>query len=182
MWRYFSTVCKPRFLEILPHIVKCYNNSYHSSIGCNPANVKNLADEVAVWDYVQGKVSRDKSRCRDLPTPTLKPGTPVRISTSKGNFGKGYEANWTREIFYVVRHVRNRYPVVYKLRDYAGDVIKGTFYSAELQAVPEPETYAIETILKERVNKVTGDREVLVRWKGYPSSFDQWIPKEFVTR
>ena len=36
--------------------------------------------------------------------------------------------------------------------------------------------YKIEEILKKRKNK-SGQVEVLVRWKGWPSKFNSWIPE-----
>ena len=35
-------------------------------------------------------------------------------------------------------------PTVYKLQDQAGEDIKGTFYSKEIQKVAEPESYRIK--------------------------------------
>ncbi|GFW13307.1 uncharacterized transposon-derived protein F54H12.3 [Trichonephila clavipes] len=61
----------------------------------------------------------------------------------------GYEQNWTREIFSIHDIIR-RNPIVYKLKDLAGEVIRGTFYEQELQKVTHSGYYPIEKILKTR--------------------------------
>ena len=106
----------------------------------------------------------------------------MRISKYKGPFEKGYVLNWTKEIFYVDSKVVGREPVVYKLKDYDGHVLKGTFYTDELQIVGEPSVYDIYRVLKRRVNALTGERELYVSWEGYPKSFNQWIPESYMTR
>ena len=64
----------------------------------------------------------------------------------------------------------NRHPVVYKLQDYYGEFISGTFYGPELQRV-EP-VYRIEKIIKRRGNKA------LVKWIGYTTP--TWEPQSAV--
>ncbi|GFX38755.1 putative uncharacterized transposon-derived protein F54H12.3 [Trichonephila clavipes] len=61
----------------------------------------------------------------------------------------GYEQNWTREIF-TIHDIIRRNPIVYKLKDLAGEVIRGTFYEQELQKVTHSGYYPIEKILKTR--------------------------------
>jgi len=109
----------------------------------------------------------------------LKTGDWVRIGKTKRTFDKGYLPNWTTELFRVTTPMRGRTPPVYKLEDMNGEVLKGTFYLPELQRVTKKEDalYDIESILEQRTRKV-GKRqvkEVKVRWKGYPPSFDSWI-------
>ena len=60
-----------------------------------------------------------------------------------------------------------------RLVDWHGDRLDGTFYEPELQKVivPVGKTYRIESELRRRNN----GREVLVKWFGYPESFNSWI-------
>jgi hypothetical protein len=71
----------------------------------------------------------------------------------------------------VKRKVPGIYPYVYQIVDDRDEVIEGTFYEAELQRVTGKDVYLIERVL------ATRGKRVLVRWLGYPSSFDSWIPK-----
>ena len=56
----------------------------------------------------------------------------VRIIIEKLRFEKGYEQNWTIEIF-TIHKIIPRVPVVYKLKDLSGEIIKGIFYEPERQ-------------------------------------------------
>ena len=96
----------------------------------------------------------------------------MRISKAKRHFAKGYMANWTEELFTIVDAHRSD-PPVYRLVDWHGDRLDGTFYEPELQKVivPVGKTYRIESELRRRNN----GREVLVKWFGYPESFNSWI-------
>ena len=69
-----------------------------------------------------------------------------------------------------------RNPPVYRLKETDGDLIRETFYEAELQKVIErsDHLFRIEKILKHRGKGV--NKEVLVHWKGWPQEYDSWIP------
>ena len=62
---------------------------------------------------------------------------------------------------------------VYRLVDWHGDKLDGTFYEPELQkvVVTKGKTYRVESVLRWRNKR----REVLVKWSGYPTSFNSWI-------
>ena len=61
---------------------------------------------------------------------------------------------------------------MYKLKDYDGEELKGTFYEEELQKVIKPDdVYEVEKILKKR-----GNVQYLVKWLGYPNKFNSWVP------
>ena len=105
-------------------------------------------------------------------------GDRVRISKAKRHFEKGYMANWTEELFTIVDAHRSD-PPVYRLVDWHGDSLDGTFYEPELQKVivSADKTYRVETELRRRNN----GREVLVKWFGYPESFNSWIDARTLT-
>ena len=54
-------------------------------------------------------------------------GDQVRISKIKRKFEKGYLPNFSKEIFTISKQVPRDLPV-YKLKDYDGEELKGTFY------------------------------------------------------
>ena len=75
-------------------------------------------------------------------------GDQVRISKIKRTFEKRYLSNFSKEIFTVSKQIP-RDPPVYKLKDYDGEELKGTFYEKELQKVIKPDdVYEVEKILK----------------------------------
>ena len=58
--------------------------------------------------------------------------------------------------------------MTYKITDYNGEEIQGSFYEQELQKTLQG-TFRIEKVLKRQ-----GDKS-LVKWMGYPKSFNSWI-------
>ena len=97
----------------------------------------------------------------------FKVGDKVRFSKKKGTFEKGYLPNWTEEVFSIAQRLR-RIPPVYRLREYDGTMLEGTYYERELQRVQQSESnmFCIEKMLKVR-GKGKGV-EYLVRWSGWP--------------
>ena len=61
----------------------------------------------------------------------------------------------------------------YKLKNYDGEIITGTFYENQLSRVYEQKVYFIEKILKMR--KKAGKKEFLVGWKGWAPKYDSWV-------
>ena len=67
---------------------------------------------------------------------------------------------------------------MYRIEDLGGEEILGTFYEDELQAVDDSGVYRIEKILKTK--KVKGQKYYLIKWRGYPDSFNSWEPESNV--
>ena len=91
----------------------------------------------------------------------------VRITKKKKLFDKGYTQRWTKEVFKISK-IQLTIPVTYKITDYNGEEIQGSFYEQELQKTSQS-TFRIEKVLKRQ-----GDKS-LVKWMGYPKSFNSWI-------
>lgn len=117
-------------------------------------------------------ITRNKSRIIPYQKPKYTVGDKVRISRTKGIFEKGYLPNWSEEIFTIVQ-VLHTTPVTYKLQDTLGDLIEGSFYEQELQKTQQ-EIYRVEKVLQKK--KINGVEHALVKWSGYSSKFNQWIP------
>ena len=101
-------------------------------------------------------------------------GDTVRLSNPTQSFKKGFQSQWTREIFIVWKRFPTE-PPTYMVRDSKGAPIRGTFYAQELQHVTEPEAYKIERVIARRSRR--GVKEVLVKWLGYPDSHNSWEPE-----
>ena len=94
----------------------------------------------------------------------------MRISKYKSIFAKGYNPNWSEQVF-VIEKFKNTVPWTYVINDLNGEEITGTFYEKELQKIDQQE-FRIEKIIKRK-----GD-ESYVKWKGYDNSFNSWIDKK----
>ncbi|GBM66108.1 hypothetical protein AVEN_169775-1 [Araneus ventricosus] len=102
----------------------------------------NIDNQTKVWHNLYGDISKQKSE-----KPSFKVDDTVRINRWKGRFEKGYENNWSREIF-TVHQIIPRIPIVYKLQDLNNNVIKGTFYETEMQKVVDSGYYPLEKVIR----------------------------------
>ncbi|GBM75543.1 hypothetical protein AVEN_180654-1 [Araneus ventricosus] len=125
----------------------------------------NINNQAEVWQNSYGDLPKQKSE-----KPSFKVGDTVRISKWKGRFEKGYENNWSMEIF-TVHQVVPRIPTVYKLRDFHNQVIEGTFYDKEMQKVVVSGYYPVEKVIKKRKEKM----EYFVKFQVYPDEFNSWV-------
>ncbi|KAK3755141.1 hypothetical protein QZH41_020561 [Actinostola sp. cb2023] len=170
LWRYFTTQNTQMYVDVLPEFVNGYNQAYHRSIRRSSDSVTHEnAQEVwhTLYDNDVKSIPRRRFRFRV--------GDQVRMSKLDRAFKKGYLANWTEEVFVIASQMRGT-PPRYKLNEWDGDPIKGSFYEQELQRVtvrPE-DSFRVEAIVKRR--RRAGKSEVLVQWKGWPEKYNSWIP------
>ena len=166
MWRYFTYKNTRRFLEVLPNLVRSYNDTYHRSIGMKPSEVSDK-NESLVRDRLYPTKTKKKLKYKFVV------GDKVRITMKRQPFMKGYMGNWSEELFVVVTRHPTR-PVTYSIKDLMDEDIKGKFYEPELQKVDKrDEVYIIEKILKTR--KRAGKIEYFVKWRSYPDKFNSWV-------
>ena len=102
--------------------------------------------------------------------PKFKVGDHVRSSKYKNAFAKGYNPNWSEEVF-VVSKIKNTVPWTYVINGLSGEKITGSFYEKELQKSSQKE-FRIEKALKRKGDKL------YVKWKGYDNRFNSWIVKK----
>ena len=167
LWRYFTMSTHQNWTNVLQDIIYSYNHSIHRTLGCKPIDVTSAtADDI-----------RDKVFLKNRPSEkegNIKVGDTVRISKVKSNFEKGYLPNWTEEIFTVDSINRKNYPTSYKLKDYQGEIIEGSFYRPEIESViRKDDLYVVENVL--RTEKRRGEKWCFVKWLGYPSSMNSWV-------
>ena len=169
MWRYFQHVQKWRYIDVLPKLVWSYNHSVHRSIKMRPADVT-WENAQQVWHTLYDGMMGERRQT----VPAFQVGDEVRITKAKGTFQKGYEQNWTEEVFKVARVNTVRSPPVYSLVEEDGMPIKGTFYAQELQKVEvrERNVYRIEVI---RTRGRGRNKEFLVKWAGWLDKYNSWI-------
>ena len=89
-------------------------------------------------------------------------------------FDKGYTQRWTEEGFKIYK-IQLTISVTYKITDYNGEEIQGSFYEQELQKTSQ-KTFRIEKVLKRQ-----GDKS-LVKWIGYPKLFNSWIDTKAILK
>jgi hypothetical protein len=173
MFRHFTHHNTSSYVHILQKLVDSYNSSYHRTIKMPPKQVDASNGEI-VWRNIYRRSEESVAK-----KPKFAVGDKVRISKYKRLFKKGYLPNWTTELFIVAEVVRGDIPV-YHIRDYSGELLRGSFYEQELQKVQDDGVYKIEKILDTRGEGKSTSQ--LVKWLGYPDSFNSWVLKKDVIK
>ena len=130
--------------NILPKLIKIYNNRYHSTIEMKPIEVnKNNEKYIKENIYTYDKTTK---------IPRFKINDLVRISLKRRNVFDKASRNikWTEELFKI--HSINRSNVItYKIKDLNGEIIEGSFYERELQKSKNTsEVYIIEKFIRKK--------------------------------
>ena len=95
IYKYMTSISKTVYIDKLDDIVNKYNNTY-STIKMKPVDVKSNT-------YIDfSKEVNDKN-------PKSKIADNVRVSKYKNVFTKGYNPNWSEEVF-VIKKVKNTVP------------------------------------------------------------------------
>ena len=162
MWRYFTANSTNVYVDVLPQLIRDYNNAKHRSIGMSPAQASRKENE----RFMRQKPAPTKSR----GSPRFKVGDEVRIAVSKRHFEKGYTPNWTEEVFAIDRILPTNLTTD-AIRDLMKEHVQGSFYEQQLQKAVQTK-FRIEKVLRKRRD------QALVKWKGYPDKFNSWIPMQ----
>ena len=156
--------------NILPKLIKIYNNRYHSTIKMKPiqvnkSNEKNIKENI----YTYNKTSKN---------PKFKINDLVRISLKRRNLFDKPSSNikWSEELF-KIHSIKKSNVITYKIKDLNDEIIKGIFYERELlKSKNTSGVYIIEKIIRKNKDKY------LVKWRGYSDDFNSWIDKDDIIK
>ena len=151
--------------NILPKLIKFYNDRYHNTIKTRPIDVnktneKHIKNTVYNYDIINKK-------------PKYKINDIVRISLKRRELFDKPTGNikWSEELFRIYK-INKSNVITYQLKDMNDEIIKGIFYEKELQLTKNTTgEYIIEKVLKTKGNKI------YVKWRNYDSSFNSWVNK-----
>lgn len=129
MFRYFTANKTLKYIDILDKLVETYNKTPHSSLGHVPPLGVTKKNEKKIFKIQYGKYLKKKAQKHKYNI-----NDKVRISVYRKQFRKGYEKNFTDEIFTIVDKL-NTIPVTYKIRDSQGIILEGSMYEPELVVV-----------------------------------------------
>ena len=156
--------------NILPELIKTYNNRYHRTIKMKPidvnkSNEKHIKNTVYNYDITNKK---PKYKINDL----------VRISLKRKELFDKPTGNikWSEELFKIYK-INKSNVISYQIKDMNDEIIKGIFYERELLKTKNTTgEYIIEKVLKTNKNKI------YVKFRGYPNKFNSWVDKNSVTK
>ena len=156
--------------NILPKLIKFYNNRYHNTIKMKPIDVNKLNEKYIKDNFYTYNKTNKK--------PKFKINDLVRISLKRRELFDKPSGNikWSEELFKIYKVNRSNV-ITYKIKDLNDEIIKGVFYEKELQKTKNTSNeYIIEKILKTNKNKI------YVKWRGYSNNFNSWIDKNSVIK
>jgi ribosomal protein S17 len=170
LYKYFTYSGSYRYLEVLPAIMKSYNESVHSAIKASPSSVT-PENQFFFWRRYHSPMA-DKSLIKPF---TFNVGDTVRISKSRHKFARGFKSGWSLEQFKIIKRITRKPVNVYVLEDLNGEKIEGIFYPYEMQLSLKTVDafHAVEKIIKSRGSGRS--KKYLVRWKDFSSKFDSWV-------
>ena len=159
------------YLNALPEIVDGLNHTYHRTIGMAPTEV-NVNNYETVrqnleryWHKQEEKVPSNRKRGRrdseDEQRTRFTVGEYVRIALRKRAFKRGFQKQWSDEIFEVEKVELKYTPFAYVLKDLGGEQLEGKFFADQLQTVYLPNIIKIEKTLK--TEKAEGRKWSLIK-------------------
>lgn len=161
------------YIDRLPDLVSSYNNRIHRIITMTPNDAEKPENQSKVFLITFERIYQMSKKYKNQK-PRFKVNDVVRLQKKKALFHRSYDEKFTEELFIITNVNTNLIIPTYNLKDLMDEPILGSFYGFELTKATKPEIYKIEKVLKQRTRK--GKKEELVRYKGYPAKFDQWIP------
>lgn len=173
LYKYMTEYNTFEYLSVLPEVVKGYNHAHHRTLQDTPARVHEMKDPPSIIRQFRRIHYKKSTPARKKTIKPLAVGTTVRLvgSSRTTPFAKGFLAHNTTEIF-KIRKIDTSQPITtYFVEDLNGEEIEGSFYIDELVPATPPPTFPID-IIQRRGNKFR------VRFRGYDSSFDQWVDKK----
>ena len=156
--------------NILPKLIKTYNNRHHSTIKMKPIEVNKSNERYIKQNvYTYDKINKiPKYKINDL----------VRISLKRRDVFDKPSGNikWSEELFKIY-DINISDVIMYKLKHMNDEIIEGSFYEKELQKTKNKTgEYIIEKIIKTRNDKL------FVKWRGFNNSFNSWIDKNNIIK
>ena len=173
LYRYFTHKQSYEYVDHLQKFAASYNQTYHRTIGMAPSKVDKNKEIDIWWRMYWPNTTQSIMKAR--VSFRFKVGDRVRLSHLRNIFSREYDEKWTGEIFTISERYRRGGLPIYRVNDYDGDEIQGTFYQSELQAIDirEDDTWKVETTMKTRGRGL--NKEHYVKWLNWPKKFNSWI-------
>ena len=170
LWRYYRDTGIARWIDILPKMLKAYNDSYHRSIKMKPDDVSNANSAELFLTLFPKRHTRKPSK--------FKVGDIVRYSKTFDSTQKSYEGNWSLSVY---RIIKIKYPpkgkyAMYFLEEAYTKKAFGTYwwYGKQLQKV-DTETFAgKDTAYDIEVIRKKGNMS-LIKYLDYDDSKPVWV-------
>ena len=121
MMRHFVKNNNTIWYNILPKLIKIYNDRYHSTIKIKPIEVNKYNEK-----YIKENICTYNKASKN---PKFKIGDLVRISLKRRDVFDKASGNirWSEELF-IIYSINRSNVITYKIKDLNDEIIKGIFY------------------------------------------------------
>ena len=109
MWKYMTENNTKKIIDVLDDLVNEYNNTEHSTIKMSPVEASKKENQEKVYETAYRLEGTKKDIEKEIKKTGIQEGDRVRITRKKKEGAKGYEANWSDEIF-KVREIKKNTP------------------------------------------------------------------------
>ena len=170
MMKHFTKNNNTVWYNILPKLIKIYNNRYHRTIKMKPIEVNKSNEKYIKKNiYAYNKTSKN---------PKFKINDLVRINLKRRDLFDKPSSNikWSEELF-KIHSIKKLNVITYKIKDLNDEIIDGIFYEKELQKSKNTSgVYIIAKIIQKNKNKY------LVKWRNYSDEFNSWVDKDDIIK
>ena len=172
-----------RWVDFIKPAISIYQSRKHSSIGMSPDEAEDEENHEAIYDKLLRKYAKDDriKYIKNKKLPKFRKGDIVKIFKKKGIFTRGFNQSVTKEYFTIYHIDRRLSKDRYYLKDLTGERIIGSFYSEYLVPFTPPTNggeYRIDPNFSDfKRKRIRGVPHIWVKWLGWPSKFNQWIPE-----
>ena len=167
------------WVSILDQAMKIYLNREHGTTKMSPTEAEKdenqqilLQTYIKKYDEMGGKPEKAK----------FKVGDTVRIYYGRRVFNRAYDEQFTREYFTIAEVLHNLPVIRYRLKDYSGEPIIGSFFQNELVAYKHSLNGADDfwegIPIAEKTNRRTKKKQYKIHYVGWPDKYDEWIDEE----
>ena len=175
-----------RWIDYLQQSLDIYHSRKHSSIGMTPNEAMDESKHPKIHSKMLKRYLKDDSikHEKNSKPSKYKKGQIVKIFNKKNIFSRGYLKSATKEYFKIYHVDRKLSKDRYYLKDLQNEKIIGSFYAEYLIPYTPPDDggqYKLDPNFKDfKRKKIRGVPHIWVKWLGWPSKFNQWVPMKSV--
>jgi hypothetical protein len=176
LFKYLRANFKNAWPKVIQAVVSNINHTENKALNyLVPADLNSPSDDSIVREERRGKTS--VIPLKKTIEKNLQAGTYVYADFPDEPFTKAFD--FARGMVFIISHVNTQEkPYLYSLKELNDKPVKKKYYSWQLRVAPDPykTNLPIEKILEER--KKGSQKEYLVKWLFYDSSYNSWVPKK----
>ena len=170
--KYLRHTNKRTYIDVLEKIVSAYNRTVHSQTRMRPIDVTIETQQTAFDNLYGGKTYREMLLENYRKKAKLSVGDFVRLKLFKKTFGRGYQDNWSTQLYRIVKAYKTGQKAMFKVSNAMNNELSRKYYQEDLQKIM-PKVYSVTATNRKRTR--AGEVQVEVLYDGIKTP--QWIPE-----